>query len=256
MDLGLKGKRALVLGASRGLGRAIAEGLAREGAHVIAAARRQEAIAEWAGGMANVEPMRVDLGDHASVSALVEHCLAGGGVDILVNNTGGPAPGQAQSVARADWIAQFEAMAANVFDLTARLLPPMRERGWGRVLTIGSSGIVQPIPNLAISNGVRAAVLGWSRTLAAEVAADGVTVNVILPGRIGTERVDELDAAAANRTGKSVEDVAAASRAGIPMGRYGRPEEFADTALFLVSERASYITGSQIRVDGGLIRSV
>jgi 3-oxoacyl-[acyl-carrier protein] reductase len=256
MDLGLKGKRALVLGASRGLGRAIAEGLAREGAQVTAAARRQEAIAEWAGDLANVTPARVDLADIDSVTALAEGLLAEGGVDILVNNSGGPAPGQAHATARADWIAQFEAMAANIFELTARLLPPMRERGWGRVLSIGSSGLIQPIPNLAISNGVRAAVLGWSRTLAAEVARDGVTVNMILPGRIGTERVGELDAAASKRTGKSVEEIAAASRETIPAGRYGRPEEFADAALFLVSERASYITGSQIRVDGGLIRSV
>jgi 3-oxoacyl-[acyl-carrier protein] reductase len=132
----------------------------------------------------------------------------------------------------------------------------MRERGWGRVLSIGSSGIEQPIPNLAISNAVRSAILGWSRTLAAEVAREGITVNMILPGRIGTERVGELDAAGAKRMGKTVDEVAAASRETIPLGRYGRPEEFADAALFLVSERASYITGSKIRVDGGLIRAV
>ena len=256
MDLGLKGKRALVLGASRGLGRAIAEGLAHEGAHVIAAARQQELIDDWAAALPSVTSARVDLADIASVDALADELLAGGGVDILLNNSGGPAPGTAQATDRGDWIAQFEAMAANLFHLTSRLLPPMRERGWGRVLSIGSSGIEQPIPNLAISNAVRSAILGWSRTLAAEVARDGITVNMILPGRIGTERVGELDAAGAKRTGKSVEEVAAASRETIPVGRYGRPEEFADAALFLVSERASYITGSKIRVDGGLIRSV
>lgn len=256
MDLGLKGKRALVLGASRGLGKEIAASLAREGVEVTAAARRQELIDDWAGGMSNVTTKRVDLADFDTVAALAEGLLKDGGVDILVNNSGGPAPGQAHSTDRGAWIAQFEAMAANVFELTRLLLPPMRERGWGRILTIGSSGIIQPIPNLAMSNGVRSAVLGWSRTLAAEVARDGVTVNMILPGRIGTERVDELDAAASKRTGKSIEDIAAAARETIPAGRYGRPEEFADVAVFLVSERASYVTGSQIRVDGGLIRSV
>jgi 3-oxoacyl-[acyl-carrier protein] reductase len=258
MDLGLKGKRALVLGASRGLGRAIAEGLAAEGVQVIAAARNDAAIAAWAEELpgADVRPMKIDLADLASVDADIGDILAKGGVDILVNNAGGPAPGTAADAPRDGWLSGFEAMAASLFHLTGRLLPPMRERGFGRIITVGSSGIEQPIPNLAMSNGIRAAVAGWSKTLAGEVASDGITVNMVLPGRIHTSRVDELDAAAAKRTGKTPEEVARASAATIPVGRYGRPQEFADMVTFLASERASYVTGSMIRIDGGLIRGM
>lgn len=145
-------------------------------------------------------------------------------------------------------------MAANIFHLTTSLLPGMQQKRWGRIISIASSGVGQPIARLALSNGIRSALIGWSKTLAAEVAADGVTVNVLLPGRIHTQRVDELDAA--SRASKSVEAIAAESAAGIPAGRYGRPEEFAAVAVFLASEPASYVTGSKIRVDGGSIRSV
>lgn len=258
MDLGLKGKRALVLGASRGLGRAIAETLAREGVRVIAAARNEPAIAEWAAAMpdCDITPLRIDLADIASIDGTLEAILADGGVDILINNAGGPPPGTALDADHAAWAANFSAMAASLFHITSKLVPAMRERGFGRVITIGSSGVEQPIPNLAMSNGIRAAVLAWSKTLASEVASDGVTVNMVVPGRIHTARVDELDAAAAKRTGKSVEEIAKASAASIPAGRYGRPQEFADTVVFLASERASYVTGSRVRVDGGAIRSL
>lgn len=256
MDLGLNGKRALVLGASRGLGKAIAQSLAAEGATVFAAARSLDKIEAWAKGIAAVHPVGLDLSDIASVDDLVNKLLAEGGVDIIVNNSGGPPPGTAQAAERGAWITHFEAMAANLFHLSAQLLPPMQSRKWGRIISITSSGVEQPIPNLALSNGIRSAVVGWSKSLANEVAGDGITVNVVMPGRIHTERVDELDAAAAKRTQTDVAEVAVKSRATIPAGRYGKPEEFADVVTFLASERAGYVTGSRIRIDGGAIKSI
>ncbi|WP_431299231.1 SDR family oxidoreductase [Tabrizicola sp. BL-A-41-H6] len=256
MDLGISGKRALVMGASRGLGRAIAEGLLAEGVTVYGVARTAEAITAWAGDQARLTPIAAELANLASVDALADRLLAEGGIDILINNSGGPPPGAAATVGRGDWLAQFEAMAANLFHLTGRLLPTMRANRWGRIVTIASSGVEQPIANLALSNGIRSAVVAWSKTLAAEVAGDGVTVNIVLPGRIQTTRVDELDAAAAARTGSTLEAVRTASAAAIPAGRYGRPEEFASMVVFLASQNASYVTGSKLRVDGGAIRSI
>ena len=256
MDLGLKGKRALVLGASRGLGMAIAQSLAAEGATVFAAARSRDKISAWADGMDNVNALQLDLGKVEDVDAVVDTLLADGGVDIIVNNGGGPPPGTAQTAERGAWMTHFEAMAANLFHMNTRLLPEMKARGWGRIVSITSSGVEQPIPNLALSNGIRSAVVGWSKTLANEVATDGITVNVVMPGRIHTTRVDELDAAAAKRTDTEVAEVAAKSRATIPTGRYGKPEEFADVVTFLASERAGYVTGSKIRIDGGSIKSI
>lgn len=251
MELGLKDKRALVLGASGGLGGAVAHALAAEGARVFGTSRKQPGDAS-----AKIEWMRLDLSDRASVDALCDLLLVDGGVDILVNNSGGPPPSEAKDTRYEDWTTQFATMAASLFHLTSRLLPPMLERGWGRVITLASSGVEQPLPRLAISNGVRSAALGWSKTLASEVAGQGVTVNMVLPGRIRTERVHQLDQAAATRQGIAIEEVEKASCATIPVGRYGRPEEFGSVVAFLAGEPASYITGSAIRVDGGLIRSV
>jgi 3-oxoacyl-[acyl-carrier protein] reductase len=261
MDLGISEKRALVVGASRGLGEAIARTLAAEGASVVAAARSVDAIAAWSAGeraevAGRIRAERLDLADLASVDALCDRLLAEGGVDILVNNSGGPPPMEARAATRGDWLAQFEAMAANLFHLTQRLLPAMTARKWGRIVTIASSGVEQPIPRLALSNGIRSAIVGWSKTLSAEVAGDGITVNVVLPGRIQTTRVEELDRAAAERQSKSLEEIASAARASIPAGRYGDPQEFADVVAFLASVRASYVTGTKIRVDGGATRSV
>ena len=262
MDLGLKGRRALVLGSSRGLGEAVARALAAEGARVIVAGRDANRLSAVAGeiGAAGGEAgtMVIDLADRATVISALEALMSSGegAIDILVNNSGGPPPGPIADTASDLWSRSFEAMANSLFYITSRLLPGMRQRRFGRVINIVSSGVVQPIPNLGLSNAVRAAIVGWAKTLAAEVAADGVTVNSVLPGRIHTQRVDELDAAAAKRSGKTVEEIAAASRASIPLGRYGEPREFADVVAFLASDRASYVTGSLIRVDGGMIRAV
>jgi 3-oxoacyl-[acyl-carrier protein] reductase len=261
MDLGLGNKQALVLGASRGLGASVARALAVEGALVIAAARSVETIQLWRSQLpaevaARVHPVAVDLNSRPQIDELAEHARRLGPTDILVNNSGGPPPGAAATVTLEQWTAHFEVMAAHVFHLTARLLPAMLERGWGRIISIVSSGVEQPIANLALSNGIRAAIVGWSKTLATEVAARGVTVNVVLPGRIHTDRVDQLDQAAAQKQGKSATDIARESAASIPAGRYGRPDEFGDVIAFLASTRASYVTGAKIRVDGGMIRAI
>jgi 3-oxoacyl-[acyl-carrier protein] reductase len=260
MDLGLSGKRALVLSSSRGLGLGVAESLAREGAHVLMTARsadRLEAAADRinAAGPGKAYTFVGDLTGKAD--AIHDAAMdALGGVDILVANTGGPPARTALAVRQEEWLPQFEAIVLPVFKIASLVLPGMRERRWGRIVTIASSGVVQPIPNLVISNALRSSLVGWSKTLASEVAKDGITVNLVLPGRINTDRLGELDAANAKAQGKSVEEVAETTRAAIPAGRYGSVEEFADVVCFLASERASYVTGSMTRVDGGAIRSI
>lgn len=261
MDLGLKGKRALVLSASRGLGRAIAESLAAEGVDVVLSARSADRLQEAADainarGAGRASFVASDLkGNVDAIHAQAVEML-GGPVDILIANTGGPPAGTALGVKSESWTDQFEAMVVPVFRVAELVLPAMRQGGFGRIIIVASSGIVQPIPNLVMSNALRSSVLGWAKTLSAEVAAHGITVNLVLPGRIETARTGELDTANAAKQGKSVDEVAAAARAAIPAGRYGRVEEFADVACFLASQRASYVTGGTVRVDGGAIRSV
>jgi len=260
MDLGIKGKRALVLGASQGLGFGVANAIAAEGVDVVLCSRSETRLSAAADELARKHAVRTaicpcDLGSPDEVEAMVHFAaVAFGGIDILVNNTGGPPAGDVTSVDIGTWYRQFDAMVMSLLRVTGRLLPAMRARSWGRVLTIASSSVVQPIPHLGISNTLRAAVVAWSKSLAAEVAADGVTVNVMLPGRIRTQRVEELDQLAAQRQNKPLEEIVRQSQAAIPAGRYGTTEEFGAVAAFLVSERASYVTGCAVRVDGGLIK--
>jgi 3-oxoacyl-[acyl-carrier protein] reductase len=261
MDLGLTGKRALVLASTRGLGRGIADALAAEGAHVLLCGRSAERLEQAVGAIrargGKADFITADLAD-PSIADLLEREVAAklGGLDILVNNTGGPPPGPMTGADLSILARQFEMMVLRVMDITQRFLPAMKAQKWGRVLTVASSGVIQPIPNLGLSNALRSALVGWSKSMANENAADGVTFNMLLPGRIDTERVEELDAANAKRSGQAIDDVREAARAAIPAGRYGTVEEFASVAAFLVSQPASYVTGGLIRCDGGAIKSV
>lgn len=262
MDLGITGKRALVLASSRGLGKAIAVTLAREGAHVLLCGRSAATLqancdAINAEGPGKADWIQADLTDAGFVEAVVKAAHEKlGGVDILVNNSGGPTPGATEDMSEEVLLANFQAMVLRLITLTNRLLPGMKERGWGRILTVASSGVIEPIPGLALSNTLRPALAGWSKTLASEVAGRGITSNLLLPGSIFTDRLKSLDAAAAERRGESVETVRAESEKAIPARRYGTVEEFAATAAFLCSQPASYVTGSLIRCDGGAARSV
>ena len=261
MDLGIEGRVALVLGAGGGLGSAIATSLASEGCKLAladfdSAALKTTSQAVRAFGSPDLS-LAWDIADRGLVEERVASIeLSLGPVDILVCITGGPPPSLAADTPAAVWIDHFNKMVVSVMAITTRVLPGMRQRGWGRIITSTSSGVVAPIANLAVSNALRSALVGWSKTLAREVARDGVTVNVLTPGRIATSRVHALDVAKAAREKATVEEVAARSAHDIPIGRYGRPQEYADMLSFLASDRASYITGSAIRVDGGLIPSI
>jgi 3-oxoacyl-[acyl-carrier protein] reductase len=261
VNLGLDGKTALVVGGGNGLGAAVARALAREGARVAVAGRNQEAVAETveaivAGG-GEAMPVRLDLTDLGSLDVALEAIHERyDDVEILFNNSGGPPPSTAAGQSVELWRQYFDSMVVGVIALTDKVLPAMSRRGWGRIVTNSSSGVISPIPNLALSNALRLSLVGWSKTLAKEVAANGITVNVVVPGRIATDRVRALDEARAAREGVTVEAVAAASAAAIPVGRYGYPEEFAAAVAFLASSPASFITGTMLRVDGGQIPSI
>jgi 3-oxoacyl-[acyl-carrier protein] reductase len=261
VELGLKGRTALVHGGGGGLGGAIARALAGEGARVAvadidgdAAGRTAEAITASGGTAIAIAWDLADLGAIDTHVSRIEAELAP--VEVLVNNTGGPPPTPAAGQDPAVWTKHFQSMVLSVVAITDRVLPNMRERGWGRVITSTSSGVVAPIANLGISNALRMSLVGWSKTLAREVGGDGITANIVLPGRIATGRITFLDEQKAKREGRTVEEVSRESTAAIPVGRYGDPKEYGDVVTFLASERASYITGSVIRIDGGLIPSI
>ena len=253
MDLNIAGRRALVLGGNRGMGLAIAKALAAEGVEIAVAGRDEAALASAAAAIDGARAFRLDLADTASLPAFADRV---GAVDILVNNTGGPPYGGAVGRDPANWEDSFRAMSLSVIRLTDLFLPAMRAAGWGRILTLVSTGAIQPIPVLGISNTLRAGLIAWSKSLAPEVARDGVTVNVLMPGRIGTDRVHVTDEASAAREGIAVAAVRERSWSQIPMGRYGTPEEVAAMAAFACSGLASYVTGAVLRVDGGYVRHV
>ena len=250
MELGISGRRALVLGASRGLGAASAHALLAEGVTVHAVSRSGSPPDPLMHGHA------ADLSDPLAVRELIERLADLGSFDILVANTGGPRPGMAQGVPAEEWTRYFQSMAVSLFQITDALLPSMIAAGWGRIITIGSSGIEQPIPGLAISNAIRGSIAGWSKTLSSEVAKHGVTVNMVLPGRVDTDRTREIDKSRARALGIELAEAKSRSILEIPAGRYGEPSELGAVVAFLAGQPAAYVTGSMVRVDGGQIRSV
>lgn len=262
MDLGLKNKRALVFGGGAGLGKAVALSLAREGAHVVVAGRTAEKLSATvseitsAGGTAHALAWDVrEINDIPAKLAKAKEAL-GGAIQILFNNGGGPPPTPAHGQPSSAWLEQFNAMVLPIIAITDAVLPDMKSAGFGRVLTNASSGVIIPIPNLAMSNSLRGSLVGWSKTLAGEVASANITVNMVLPGRISTDRLKFLDDARAKRENTTLEDVQRRLKGAIPTGRYGEPHEYGDVVAFLASERSSYITGSMIRIDGGAVASI
>jgi len=249
MDLGLAGKVALVTGGSKGIGLGIAAGLAAEGARVAVAARDPERVRAAAAQIGG-HGVTFDSGDLDAVPGLiadVESAL--GPIDVYIANTGGPPPGEDPlGFTRAQWESAHRTLVLSPMAFLERLLPAMRERGWGRVVAVGSSAVREPIPGLQLSNAHRPGLIAALKVLAKRVAADGVTVNTVLPGRIATER--------AYATAGSPQAAEAAARETIPAGRMGRVEEMAAAAVFLCSEPASYITGTTLLVDGGMTASL
>jgi 3-oxoacyl-[acyl-carrier protein] reductase len=262
MDLGLKDKVALVAAGSRGLGRAVAEELATEGASLVLCARDANILAETTASIADQTGAHVlgvpaDVTDARQVKQLVASGIERfGRIDILVTNAGGPPAGRFDQLTQEQWEQATRLTLYSAVNLAREVLPGMRTRRWGRILNITSIAVKQPVENLLLSNSLRAALTGFARTLANEVATEGITVNNILPGYTRTERLEELAGMMAEKQGISADQFRAHWEAEIPMRRLGEPREFAALAAFLVSERASYITGTSIPVDGGWIKSL
>jgi 3-oxoacyl-[acyl-carrier protein] reductase len=262
VELGLRGKVALVAASSQGLGRAIALELATEGASLVMSARGLDRLQQAAQGIAGttggrVVPVAADVSRTEDVARLAAAALdAFGRVDILVTNSGGPPPGTFESTTAEAWKAAADVLLTSAVELIRPLLPGMKERRFGRILNVTSITVKQPVENLILSNALRAAVTGMAKTLANEVASFGITVNNLLPGYTRTERLLELAEASARRSGPLVEEFNARLIREIPAGRLGDPDELAALAAFLASERAGYITGQSIAVDGGWIRGL
>ncbi len=250
MDLGIEGRVALVMGASQGIGRGIAASLAAEGAKVAMASRSLErldaAASEIAGETATFEADTSDLARLGGLPGEVSEKF-GGSVEILVTNTGGPPPGGALDRSTDEWEHAYRSLVLAPRALIEAVLPDMRAHGWGRIVNVGSSSTIEAIPGLNLSNTHRMAAIGYMKTLAREVAGDGVTLNTVATGKIGTDRLATLQG--------SMDAAREMAERDVPAGRLGTPEEYGDLVAFLCSERAAYITGTTIPIDGGLLRS-
>jgi 3-oxoacyl-[acyl-carrier protein] reductase len=262
VDLGLKGRPALVAAASRGLGKACATALAGEGSPVAICARDRGAleaarddIAERSGGTVVAIPADVSVEDEA-IRFVREGAEALGGCQILVANAGGPRFGRFEDLSDKDFLEAIDLNLLSTLRMSREALPRMREAGYGRIVIISSLAVKQPVAGLILSNSIRAAVVGWARTLADEVAGDGITVNAVMPGRVMSDRVRALIEERATSSGRSVEEETAQDVAAIPLGRFGEPREVGEVVAFLASERASYLTGCFVQIDGGMYRGL
>ena len=259
MAFRLDGRRALVMGSTRGIGFGIAKAFTDAGAAVAITGRQADDAAKAAASIGNgCVGFALDTADFAAIDSVYAgaELALGGGIDILVLNSGGPPAGSAMGVSSEHWQTYWNMMFVGLVRMADCALPGMIDRQFGRIMSVVSSGVVQPIPNLGMSNSIRPAIIGWGKSVSNEVAKHGITINALAPGRIQTDRVDQIDKGAASRMGKSQDQVRVESMARIPSGRYGTTEEFAAAALFLASNESSFITGSVLRVDGGQISSV
>lgn len=262
MDLGLKNKVAIVAAASKGLGRAVALELAAEGARIAICSRNREHVRQTAEAIhaetgAEVYYEQADVTRTDEIRAFVSNTVSRfGDIHILVTNAGGPPSGLFVSLRPQDWVHAFHLNLMSVINLCAEVIPYMQRNKWGRIVNITSIAVKQPVDGLILSNSIRAAVVGFAKTLSNEAAPYNILVNNVCPGYTRTERVEELSAAIAERKGIAKEKVVGAWEDSIPMGRLGRPEEFAALVAFLASERASYITGTSIPVDGGAVKGL
>lgn len=257
MDMGIRGKAALVTAASKGMGKATAMGLAAEGARVLMCARTEADIKAAADEVraktgAEVIGMVADVTKKEDVERLVKRAEeAFGGVDILVANAGGPPRGDLDQMTDEQWYGAFETTVLFVVRLIRGVVPSMKKKKWGRILTIQSVSVKQPVPGLLLSNAVRPGTAGLVKTLSEELGKHNITINVVCPGKILTDRL----LGGVKQSGLSRDDFVTKAGQDVPLGRVGTAEEFANVMVFLASERASYVTGTAIQVDGGLIRS-
>jgi 3-oxoacyl-[acyl-carrier protein] reductase len=259
MNTGLKGKVAIVCAASEGLGRGAAQALAAEGCRLAICSRRQDAVEGVAAELrqahgVDVLPVQADLRDAAQITSFVEAAVKRfGGLDVMVTNVGGPKPGLFEALSDQDWLDAVQLLLMSAVRLSREAIPHMRTRGGGRIIHITSVAVKQPVSGLMLSNAVRAAVVGFAKTLSREIAKDRITVNCVAPGYTRTQRVINLNQATATREGKSVEEVEQRILSNIPAGRLGEPRELASLICYLASDDAAYITGSVIQVDGGSV---
>ncbi|MFF2414373.1 SDR family oxidoreductase [Bacillus safensis] len=261
MDVKLTGKKALVAASSQGIGKAIAFALAKEGADVMLSGRHEQTLKETVNELSPFAKGQLtyqvcDVSDASQIKALVQ-AAAGNEqrLDILVNNTGGPKTGTLDTLTDEDWIESFQLHLLSYIRLLKEALPYLKKRG-ARVLNIASMSVKEPIPGLMLSNTFRPAIAGWTKTVAQELAKDGILINTLAPGKIETDRVKQLEKHRAQRENRTVEEIKAQAEQAIPLGRYGQPEEFASYAAFLLSEANTYMTGQTLIIDGGLTKSL